>query len=60
MRGSKLGILGGMGRPTRLPPCGDPVVYTCSGQVNCPGSKVSAKGRNAWYAALAAGGPMPD
>ena len=56
---SRLGILGGMGRPTRLAPCGDPGDLICSGQVNCPGIKVLAAGQNAWDAAPAAKGPMP-
>ena len=55
----RLGILGGMGRPTRLAPCGDPGDLICSGQVNCPGIKVLAAGQNAWAAAPVAQGPMP-
>ena len=55
----RLGILGGMGRPTRLAPCGDPGDWICSGHVNCPGIKVLAAGQNAWDAALAAKDPMP-
>ncbi len=43
----RLGILGGMGRTTRLAPCGDPNDLICSGQVNCPGIKVLAYGQNA-------------
>lgn len=49
----RLGILGGMGCPTRLAPCGDPNDLICSGQVNCPGIKVLAYGQNACK------GPMP-
>ena len=49
MTKQRLGILGGMGRPTRLAPCGDPDDLICSGQMNCP----------ACDAALAASGPMP-
>ena len=52
MTKQRLGILGGMGRPTRLAPCGDPDDLICSGQMNCPGIKVLAFGQNAW-------GPMP-
>ena len=59
MNEAKLGILGGMGPPTRLMPCGDPGPFICSGQVNCPGIKVSPAGRNAWHAAPAAMVPMP-
>mgnify|MGYP006926679668 CR=1 FL=1 len=51
MTEQRLGILGGMGRPTRLAPCGDPDDLICSGQMNCPG-KVLAGGQNA-------SGPMP-
>lgn len=40
MTKQRLGILGGMGRPTRLAPCGDPDDLICSGQMNCPGIKV--------------------
>lgn len=50
----RLGILGGMGRPTRLAPCGDPNDLICSGQVNCPGIKVLAYGQNACK------GPVPE
>ena len=59
MTEQRLGILGGMGRPTRLTPGGDPGDLICSGQVNCPGIKVLAAGQNAWDAALAAKDPMP-
>ena len=59
MTKQRLGILGGMGRPTRLAPCGDPDDLICSGQMNCPGIKVLAVGQNACDAALAASGPMP-
>mgnify|MGYP005773009719 FL=1 len=54
MSEQRLGILGGMGRPTRLAPCGDPDDLICSGQVNCPGIKVLACGQNACR------GPMPE
>ena len=47
MTKQRLGILGGMGRPTRLAPCGDPDDLICSGQMNCPGIKVLAFGQNA-------------
>ena len=40
MTEQRLGILGGMGRPTRLTPCRDPDDLICSGQMNCPGIKV--------------------
>ena len=51
MNGKKtIGILGGMGRPTRLAPCGDPDDLICSGQMNCPCGKVLAPGQNAWAA----------
>ena len=46
MTEQRLGILGGMGRPTRLAPCGDPGDLICSGQMNCPGIKVLAFGQN--------------
>ena len=46
MTKQRLGILGGMGRPTRLAPCGDPDDLICSGQMNCPGIKVLAVGQN--------------
>ena len=46
MTKQRLGILGGMGRPTRLAPCGDPDDLICSGQMNCPCAKVFAKGEN--------------
>ena len=55
----RLGILGGMGRPTRLTPCRDPDDLICSGQMNCPGIKVLAGGQNACDTTLAASGPMP-
>ena len=55
----RLRILGGMGRPTRLAPCGYPYDLICSGQMNCPGIKDLAVGPNACDAALAASGPMP-
>ena len=55
MTKQRLGILGGMGRPTRLAPR----LFYCAGQVNCPGIKVLAVGQNACDAALAASGPMP-
>ena len=48
MTKQRLGILGGMGRPTRLAPCGDPDDLICSGQMNCPGIKVLADGQNTW------------
>ena len=60
MTEQRLGILGGMGRPTRLTPGGDPGDFICSGQINCPGIKVLAAGQNAWDAAPAARGPMPE
>lgn len=60
MTEQRLGILGGMGCPTRLAPCGDPGDLICSGQMNCPGIKVLAFGQNAWGAALAASGSMPQ
>ena len=60
MTEQRLGILGGMGRPTRLAPCGDPGDLICSGQMNCPGIKVLAFGQNACDAARAASGPMPQ
>ena len=47
MTKQRLGILGGMGRPTRLAPCGDPDDLICSGQMNCPCAKVFASGENA-------------
>lgn len=59
MSEQRLGILGGMGRPARLAPCGDPDDFICPGQMNCPGIKVLAFGQNAWDAARAASGPMP-
>ena len=59
MTKQRLGILGGMGRPTRLAPCGDPDDLIGSGQMNCPGIKVLAVGQNACDAALGASGPMP-
>ena len=40
MTEQRLGILGGMGRPTRLTPCRDPDDLICSGQMNCPCAKV--------------------
>ena len=46
MTEQRLGILGGMGRPTRLAPCGDPGDLICSGQMNCPSAKVFASGEN--------------
>ena len=60
MTKQRLGILGGMGRPTRLTPCRDPDDLICSGKMNCPGIKVWAGGQNAWGAALAAAGSMPQ
>ena len=54
MTKQRLGILGGMGRPTRLAPCGDPDDLICSGQMNCPGIKVLADGQNTWTAHSAA------
>ena len=59
MTKQRLGILGGMGRPTRLAPCGDPDDLICSGQMNCPGIKVLAGAQTAWAAARPASGPMP-
>ena len=59
MTEQRLGILSGMGRPTRLTLGGDPGDFICSGQINCPGIKVLAAGQNAWAAAPAAQGPMP-
>ena len=59
MTEQRLGILGGMGRPTRLTPGGDPGDFICSGQINRPGIKVLTAGQNAWAAAPAAQGPMP-
>ncbi len=53
MSEQRLGILGGMGTPTRLTPGGDPVSPICSGQMNCPGIKVLTCGQNAWC------GPIP-
>ena len=41
MTEQRLGILGGMGRPTRLTPGGDPGDFICSGQINCPCGKAS-------------------
>lgn len=55
---AKLGVLGGMGRPTRRLPRGGPGILNCLGRMNRPGSKVLAKGQNAWDAAFAAWGPM--
>ena len=52
MTKQRLGILGGMGRPTRLAPC--------PAEVNSACTKVLAFGQNAWGAALAASGPMPQ
>ncbi len=60
MTEQRLGILGGMGRPTRLAPCGDPQDRIWDGQMNFPRVKVLAFGQNAWGAALAASGPMPQ
>ena len=60
MTEQRLGILGGMGRPTPLAPGGDPAELNCTGPMNCPGLKVLAFGQNAWGAALAASGPMPQ
>lgn len=59
MTEQRLGILGGMGRPTRLTPCRDPDDLICSGQMNCPGIKVLAGGQNACDTTLVASGPMP-
>ena len=59
MTKQRLGILGGMGRPTRLAPCGDPDDLICSGQMNCPGPPVWAGAQNAGDAARPAAGPMP-
>ena len=60
MTEQRLGILGGMGRPTRLAPCGDPGDLICPAEVNSACTKVLAFGQNAWGAALAASGPMPQ
>ena len=59
MTKQRLGILGGMGRPTRIAAGGGPGGLICTGQMNCPGIKVLAVGQNACDAALAASGPMP-
>ena len=45
MTKQRLGILGGMGRPTRLAPCGDPDDLICSGEMNSPGIKVLPGGK---------------
>ena len=34
--------------------------FTCSGEIKLPCAKVLAFGQNAWGAALAASGPMPQ
>ena len=60
MTEQRLGILGGMGRAPPRGPGGGPGDLICSGQMNCPGIKVLAFGQNAWGAALAASGPMPQ
>ena len=59
MTKQRLGILGGMGRPTPRAPSGVPQFSKCPGQKNLPGNKVLAVGQNACDAALAASGPMP-
>ena len=59
MTEQRLGILGGMGRPTRLAPCGDPVHFNCPGPKYLPRHKVFAVGPKRCYAPLAASGPMP-
>ena len=59
MTEQRLGILGGMGRPTGVAPCGDPGYLICRGKMNCPGIMFWAVGQNACDAALAASGPMP-
>ena len=59
MTEQRLGILGGMGRPTPRAPCGDPHDLKSPRQQIIPGHKVLALGPKASDAPLAASGPMP-
>ena len=58
MTEQRLGILGGMGRPTRLAPCGDPGDLICSGQMNCPLRQGFRLGRKRLYGAYRAAPPQ--
>ena len=60
MTEQRLGILGGMGRPTPRAPCGGPRVVKSAGPKKIPRHNGLAFGQNAWGAALAASGPMPQ